>query len=38
MTERLQVYKCEICGNIVEMLHEGVGGIGLLRPTHEAFC
>jgi len=25
MTERLQVYKCEICGNIVEVLHEGVG-------------
>jgi superoxide reductase len=25
MTKRLQVYKCEICGNIVEMLHEGVG-------------
>ena len=25
MTERLQVYKCEICGNIVEVLHVGVG-------------
>jgi len=25
MTQRLQVYKCELCGNIVEMLHEGVG-------------
>jgi len=25
MTERLQIYKCEKCGNIVEMLHEGVG-------------
>ena len=25
MTERLQIYKCEICGNIVEVLHEGVG-------------
>ena len=25
MTERLQVYKCEICGNIVEVLHEGKG-------------
>ncbi len=24
-TERLQVYKCEVCGNIVELLHEGVG-------------
>lgn len=25
MTQRLQVYKCEKCGNIVEVLHEGVG-------------
>lgn len=25
MTKRLQVYKCEICGNIVEMVHEGAG-------------
>ena len=25
MTKRLQIYKCEICGNIVEMLHEGAG-------------
>jgi superoxide reductase len=25
MTERLQIYKCEICGNIVEVLHEGQG-------------
>ncbi len=25
MTKRLQVYKCEVCGNIVEVLHEGVG-------------
>jgi superoxide reductase len=25
MTERLQIYKCEVCGNVVEMLHEGVG-------------
>jgi len=25
MTERLQVYKCEVCGNIVEVLHSGVG-------------
>jgi len=24
-TQRLQVYKCQVCGNIVEMLHEGVG-------------
>ncbi len=25
MTERLQVYKCNICGNIVEVLHSGKG-------------
>ena len=25
MTERFQVYKCEVCGNIVEVLHEGRG-------------
>jgi len=25
MTEQLQVYKCEVCGNIVEMLHAGDG-------------
>jgi superoxide reductase len=25
MTEKLQVYKCDVCGNIVELLHEGAG-------------
>jgi superoxide reductase len=25
MAERMQVYKCEKCGNIVELLHGGVG-------------
>jgi len=25
MTERLHIYKCEICGNIVEILHGGKG-------------
>jgi superoxide reductase len=25
MTKKLQIYKCEICGNIVEVLHEGQG-------------
>ncbi len=25
MTEKHQVYKCKVCGNIVEMLHEGKG-------------
>jgi superoxide reductase len=25
MAEKLQIYKCNICGNIVEVLHGGVG-------------
>ena len=25
MAERLQIYKCALCGNIVEVLHGGVG-------------
>ena len=25
MTTRLEIYKCEICGNMVEMVHEGKG-------------
>lgn len=25
MTKRLQIYKCGVCGNIVEVVHEGVG-------------
>ena len=25
MTEKLQVYKCDVCGNIVEVLHAGGG-------------
>jgi superoxide reductase len=24
-TQRLQVYKCELCGNMVEVLHEAGG-------------
>jgi superoxide reductase len=27
MTERLQIYKCEVCGNIVEVLHVGAGAL-----------
>ncbi len=27
MTKNLQIYKCEICGNIVEMLHTGAGSL-----------
>jgi superoxide reductase len=25
MTKKLQVYKCMVCGNMVEMIHEGAG-------------
>ncbi len=25
MAKRLEIYKCELCGNIVEVLHEGKG-------------
>ena len=25
MTEKLQIYKCNTCGNIVEVLHGGIG-------------
>lgn len=25
MTKKFEIYKCEICGNIVEVLHEGAG-------------
>ena len=27
MTSKLEVYKCEVCGNIIEVLHEGDGEI-----------
>lgn len=25
MTKKLEIYKCDICGNIVEVIHEGAG-------------
>ena len=27
MAEKMQVYKCEICGNIIEVLHGGAGAL-----------
>ncbi len=27
MTEKHQIYKCEICGNIIEVLHEGANSL-----------
>ena len=41
MTELHQIYKCEVCGNIVEILHTGVGTLVccdkpmLLQVEHE---
>ena len=25
MVKRLEIYKCDVCGNIIDVLHEGVG-------------
>jgi len=33
MTEQNQIYKCEICGNIVELLHSGVGQLVCCSQT-----
>ena len=27
MAKKLEVYKCEVCGNITEVLHAGAGGL-----------
>ena len=27
MTNRLEIYKCEVCGNMVEMVHTGQGSL-----------
>ncbi len=27
MAKKLEIYKCEVCGNIIEVLHEGAGEI-----------
>lgn len=27
MTEKLQIYKCQVCGNIVEVVHASKGGL-----------
>ena len=37
MTERLQIYKCEVCGNIVEMLHEGAGELVCCQQPMKLF-
>ena len=27
MTKNLEIYKCELCGNMVEMIHDGAGAL-----------
>ncbi|MHC4388553.1 MAG: desulfoferrodoxin [Planctomycetota bacterium] len=44
MAEKLQIYKCSVCGNIVEVLHGGIGELvccgkpmqGLVENTTDA--
>ncbi len=36
MVERSQIFKCEMCGNIVVVLHGGAGALVLLRKTEAA--
>jgi len=37
MTEKLQVYKCEVCGDIVEVIHMGRGQLTCCNQTMK-FC
>ena len=37
MTEKLQVYKCEVCGNIVEVLHAGKGELVCCKKPMKLF-
>jgi superoxide reductase len=37
MTKVLQVYKCEVCGNIVEVLHEGKGELVCCKQPMKLF-
>ena len=37
MTKRLEIYKCEVCGNIVEMLHEGKGELVCCKQPMKLF-
>lgn len=37
MTEQNQIYKCNICGNIVEVLHSGVGELVCCGQPMELF-
>jgi superoxide reductase len=37
MAKRLEIYKCELCGNIVEVLHEGKGELVCCHQTMKLF-
>ncbi|MBE9582436.1 MAG: desulfoferrodoxin [Proteobacteria bacterium] len=37
MTERLQVYKCGVCGNMVEVLHAGKGELVCCKQPMKLF-
>lgn len=37
MTERSAIYKCEICGNIVEVLHAGAGDLVCCGETMKRY-
>jgi len=37
MTKRLQIYKCEVCGNMVEVIHEGAGDLVCCGKTMRLF-
>ncbi len=37
MTEKKQIYKCNVCGNIVEVLHTGVGELVCCGKPMELF-
>jgi superoxide reductase len=36
-TKVLQIYKCEVCGNIVEVIHEGVGALVCCGKTMKLY-
>lgn len=38
MTQKLQIYKCEVCGNIVEMLHPGAGELVCCNQSMKHFA
>ena len=37
MTQLLQIYKCEVCGNMVEMIHEGQGELACCNQPMKLF-